>query len=241
MILEDLEKPVPIKMAVSKRLCSSLLCQQQTRSFKYSRSDSQKSLWKTKRLKSGAESPGGLVHYCKKGEFYGPWNESKFFSWERPGGRDGRVGRPLLISPHRHTKMTTIYRATIYEKDLRTSRKDSPQINTQRRNHNKIGAGAETPYSQDPHSQVGHPPGTWFWEDNHNCRHALQGARALSLVLGSPTWGSCTGKTRTQNVWLWKALALAYGRARGLQETEAPIFISKITIIIQYTKYKTPY
>ena len=44
MILEDLEKPVPIRMAVSKRLCSPLLCQQQTRSFKYSRSDSQKSL-----------------------------------------------------------------------------------------------------------------------------------------------------------------------------------------------------
>ena len=44
MILEDLEKPVPIKMAVSKRLCSPLLCQQQTRSFKHSRSDSQKSL-----------------------------------------------------------------------------------------------------------------------------------------------------------------------------------------------------
>lgn len=147
MTLKDLEKPVPIRMAVSKRLCSPLLCQKQTRSFKYSRSDSQKHLWKTKRLKLGAESLGGLVHCCKKGEFYGPWNWSKIFSWERPSGQDGKMERPLLISPHRHTTMTTIYKATIYEKDLRTSRKDSPQINTQRRNHNKIGAGAGTQYS----------------------------------------------------------------------------------------------
>ena len=35
---------------------------------------------------------------------------------------------PELTSSHGHTKITTIYRATIYENDLKTDRKDFPQL-----------------------------------------------------------------------------------------------------------------
>ena len=35
---------------------------------------------------------------------------------------------PELISSHGHTKITTIYRATISENDLKTSRKDLLQL-----------------------------------------------------------------------------------------------------------------
>ena len=40
---------------------------------------------------------------------------------------------PELSSSHNHTKITTIYRATLSENDLKTSRKDSPQLKIQRR------------------------------------------------------------------------------------------------------------
>lgn len=43
-------------------------------------------------------------------------------------GQDPRVGDPGLISFHEHTKTTTIHRATIPEKDLKTSTKDFPQL-----------------------------------------------------------------------------------------------------------------
>ena len=33
---------------------------------------------------------------------------------------------PELTSSHRHTKITTIYRATIDENDMKTTRKDCP-------------------------------------------------------------------------------------------------------------------
>lgn len=66
-------------MAGGAKIMFSLLCQQQTRSFKYSRSDLQKHLWKTKRFKLEAESLGGLVHCCKKGEFYGLETDQNFF------------------------------------------------------------------------------------------------------------------------------------------------------------------
>ena len=35
---------------------------------------------------------------------------------------------PELTSSHRHTKITTIYRASINENDLKTSRKDFSQL-----------------------------------------------------------------------------------------------------------------
>ena len=35
---------------------------------------------------------------------------------------------PKLNSSHRHTKITTIYRVTIYENDLKTNRKDFLQL-----------------------------------------------------------------------------------------------------------------
>ena len=46
-----------------------------------------------------------------------------------------------LTSSHRHTKITAMYTASTDEHDLKTSRKDFPQLKTQRRNHNETGRG----------------------------------------------------------------------------------------------------
>ena len=46
---------------------------------------------------------------------------------------------PELTTSHRHTKIRTTYKATIYENDLKTSRKDFPQLKTKRRNHSEKG------------------------------------------------------------------------------------------------------
>ena len=46
---------------------------------------------------------------------------------------------PGLASSYEHTKITTTYRQTISENDLKTSRKDFPQLKTKRRNHSEKG------------------------------------------------------------------------------------------------------
>ena len=46
----------------------------------------------------------------------------------RGSGQAGRVEDPELTSSHGHTKITTIYRTTIDEKDQKTSRKDLLQL-----------------------------------------------------------------------------------------------------------------
>ena len=55
---------------------------------------------------------------------------------------------PDLTSFHEYTKITTIYRATVYENNK--TRKDFPQLKvlTQRRNHKRWVRGVETQYSQ---------------------------------------------------------------------------------------------
>ena len=50
---------------------------------------------------------------------------------------------PELIFFHKHSKITTISRAIIYENNLKTSRKDLPRLKIQRRNHNKMVERAE--------------------------------------------------------------------------------------------------
>ena len=62
---------------------------------------------------------------------------------------------PKLTSSHGHTKNTTIYRATIDENDLKTSRKGLLQPKIERRN--MTGSGVETAYSQDPYPLDGEP------------------------------------------------------------------------------------
>ena len=53
---------------------------------------------------------------------------------------DGRVGRPWAHLLPRAPKLTAIYRATIDEKDLKTSRKDLLKLKLYRRKHNKTGS-----------------------------------------------------------------------------------------------------
>jgi len=45
----------------------------------------------------------------------------------RKTGKCGQEDSELTFS-HRHTEITNIYREVIYENDLRTSRKDFPQL-----------------------------------------------------------------------------------------------------------------
>ena len=64
---------------------------------------------------------------------------------------------PEFTSFHGHTQTVTLYRATIYENNLKTSRKDFPQLKIQRRNHSEMNRGAETWCRRDPHPWVGNP------------------------------------------------------------------------------------
>ena len=64
---------------------------------------------------------------------------------------------PKLTSSHGHNKITTIYRATIDESDLKTRRKGLLQPKIERRNHNVTGSGVEMAYSQDPYPLDGDP------------------------------------------------------------------------------------
>ena len=106
---------------------------------------------------------------------------------------------PELIPFHVHTKITTIYRATIDENDLKTSRKDFPQLKIQRRNHREMGrrSGDTVESRFIPLGQAIHKQ-----ENNHNCRGSPQGVRGLSPALGSPAWGSCTGEMSPRNARL---------------------------------------
>ena len=53
------------------------------------------------------------------------------------------------------SKITTIYRVTIYENDLKTRRKDFPQLRYKEGTTMRQVGGAETWYSQDPHLEIG--------------------------------------------------------------------------------------
>lgn len=59
--------------------------------------------------------------------------------WEEKGSQDGKEDLKFT-STHRHIKITITYRAqTVYEKKLKTSRKDFAQLETYRLNQNEIG------------------------------------------------------------------------------------------------------
>ena len=56
---------------------------------------------------------------------------------------------PELIYSCRHIKITAIYRATIYEHELKSNKKDFPQLNIHQKNLKEMGRRSETWYSQD--------------------------------------------------------------------------------------------
>ena len=58
---------------------------------------------------------------------------------------------PNLTSSHRHTKITAISRATIDEKDQKTSRKDLSTTKDKRTTTLRWVGRTEIQYSQDPH------------------------------------------------------------------------------------------
>ena len=57
---------------------------------------------------------------------------------------------PELTSSHRYTKITAIYRTTIDENNLKTSRKSFPQPKIQRRKHNRTGRSSSLDKTQMP-------------------------------------------------------------------------------------------
>lgn len=63
-------------------------------------------------------------------------------------GQVGGVGSPEFTSTHKHTQTITIYRVTINENDLRTSGKDFPQLNIQRKNHGMCRRGRDVVWSR---------------------------------------------------------------------------------------------
>ena len=72
------------------------------------------------------------------------------------GGQDGRVEDPELTSSQRHTKIATIYRIIIDEKDQKTSRKNLLQLKiTEGTTIRQVG-GAKTWYIQN-HNPGGQP------------------------------------------------------------------------------------
>lgn len=60
---------------------------------------------------------------------------------------------PGLISFHEHTKTTTIHRAAILEKDLKTSTKDFPQLKIKRKSPLRWVREAEMVSGQDPQAE----------------------------------------------------------------------------------------
>jgi hypothetical protein len=88
---------------------------------------------------------------------------------------------PELTSTHEYTKIKITYRATIYENDLKMSRKDSPQLKTKKEPHRWLGV-ADMQCSQDPHPRLT----THLWREYHNPRGPPQGVRGPSPTSGSP-------------------------------------------------------
>lgn len=126
----------------------------------------------------------------------------------------GRVENTELSS-HRHVKITTTYKATIYENDLKASRKDWPQLKISRRNHKMDRKGEDAIQSGYTGMQGMHK-----WESHHNCGGLLQGARGPNPTLGFLGKGFCNGKTGPQNVWLWKNSRAGAWESQTAVETE---------------------
>ena len=117
----------------------------------------------------------------------------------RRGDWEGRAENTELSSSHRYIKITTTYKATIYENDLKASRKDFPQLKISSRNHNKMDRKDEDAIQAGYTGMVMHK-----WESYHNCGGSLQGTRGPNPTLVFPGKGFRNGKTGPQNVWLWK-------------------------------------
>ena len=77
-----------------------------------------------------------------------------YFSW----GLDKIVEyeHPEHTSVHRHSKIETVYRATIYE-NLKASKRYFLQLKIQERKHKRVVGGVKTWSSQKPHPLVGDP------------------------------------------------------------------------------------
>lgn len=87
-----------------------------------------------------------------------------------------------------------IYRATTYENDWKTSRKDFyNKIHKEVATATQVGR-AEVQYSQDPDSQVV----THRKEDNHSSRGSTKEKRGPNPTLCSPDWESYTRKVRLE-------------------------------------------
>ena len=61
------------------------------------------------------------------------------------------------LSSHRHTTITAIYRTTINDRDLKSSRKNLLQLKTERGKHKEMSKSGGMWYSRGPFPWVGDP------------------------------------------------------------------------------------
>lgn len=105
----------------------------------------------------------------------------------------------------------------MFEKTLKTSRKEFPQLKTERRNHNRIGRRSRHDIVRT------HTPGpmTHKQEEYHNCRSPPQGTRGPGSTSGSAAWRSCTGKMSPQMSGFENQQGLCMGelRATGIRDS----------------------
>ena len=112
----------------------------------------------SKNLQSKVER---YVMYSRKQHNVGNPHERIF--WEEVAKKTEQE-EPELIASSGHTKIATIYRATIYENDLKMSRKHFPQLKTQKRSHTKVGRMGRDSLVRSHTSQLVIPK----WEEYHN-------------------------------------------------------------------------
>ena len=115
---------------------------------------------------------------------------------------------PELTSTHEYTKIKITYRATIYENDLKMSRKDSPQLKTKKEPHRWLG-GADMQCSQDPHPRLT----THLWREYHNPRGPPQGVRGPAPHQAPQYQRSYTGKMSPPEQLALKTSGLTFRRA----------------------------
>lgn len=129
-------------------------------------------------------------------------------------GQNGGGGRPWAHLLSKATKITTIFKTTFVENNLKTNCiKKEPQWDA---------------WEEWRRGIIKPPTLTHKFEGNHNCRGSHQGVRNPGPTFGSRR--SCTRRTSPQDNWLWRPVGLAFWRAVGDWETETLLLKGAYTV-----------
>lgn len=116
-----------------------------------------------------------------------------------------------LISSQKNTEMTTIYRATIKEKHLRTSRKAIKGYSP----WDGLEGGCLVEQTPTP---LGRCPTN---KRVITTAEFTQGAKDPSPPSRAPAWEPCTGKMSPQDIWLWQ-WGFNMGDLKGYRKQRPP-------------------